>query len=71
LNWTIPEPASRLDYGFHSAAERAERKASVAPRVNDSRLTTKENLATPLAFRDVLLLLARLAGKPRAARVTA
>ena len=59
LDFSIPEPRSRLDYGFHSAEERAERKSTVAPRVNASRLTTKENLATPVPFRDVLLNLAR------------
>jgi hypothetical protein len=59
LDWSIPAPRSRLDYGFHSAAERAERRDVVAPRVNASRLHAGENLATPLAFRDVLLDLAR------------
>jgi hypothetical protein len=59
LDWSIPTPRSRLDYGFHSAEERAARKAHVAPRVNESRLTTSENLATPLAFRDVLIRLAQ------------
>ena len=59
LDWTIPAPRSRLDYGFHSAAERAERRSVVAPLVNASRLRTEENLATPTAFRDLLLSLAR------------
>lgn len=59
LDWSIPAPRSRLDYGFHSAAERAARKGDVAPRVNASRLTAAENLATPLPFRDVLLSIAR------------
>lgn len=59
LNWSIPAPSSRLDYGFHSAAERKERFSLVAPKVNASRLTTTENLSTPLAFRDVLLGIAR------------
>ena len=61
LDWSIPSPRSRLDYGFHSAAERAECRHVVAPRVNESRLTTIENLATPLAFRDVLIGIARTA----------
>jgi hypothetical protein len=69
LDWTIPPPASRLDYGFHSAEERAARKGDVAPRVNASRLTTSENLATPLAFRDVLIDLAR--GSVAAAKASA
>jgi hypothetical protein len=47
----------RLDEGFHSSAERmAARAAGVKPR---KRLTSAENLATPLAFRDVLLGIAR------------
>lgn len=58
LDWSIPEPRSRLDYGFHSAAERAAKKSSVAPRVNASRLTTRENLETPLPFAELLLSLA-------------
>ena len=68
LNWLIPEPRSRLDYGFHSAEERAARKGDVAPRVNASRLTAAENLATPLAFRDVLLSIARAAIPTQTAR---
>ena len=67
LDWSIPEPRSRLDYGFHSAEERALRKGDVAPRVNASRLTTAENLSTPPPFRDVLLNLARSARRTEAA----
>jgi len=59
LDWTIPAPRSRLDYGFHSAAERAARREVVAPRVNASRLHARENLATPVQFRDLLLSVAR------------
>ena len=61
LDWSIPAPRSRLDYGFHSAAERAAKRHEVAPRVNASRLTAAENLATPPAFRDLLLIIARSA----------
>jgi hypothetical protein len=61
LDWSIPEPRSRLDYGFHSAAERRERRHEVAPRVNATRLTAAENLATPVAFRDVLIAMAKSA----------
>jgi hypothetical protein len=61
LDWTIPEPRSRLDYGFHSAKERRELRGKVAPRVNATRLTATENLATPIPFRDLLLDLARRA----------
>lgn len=59
LDWSIPPPRSRLDYGFHSADERARLRDSIAPVVNASRLSARENLATPPAFRDVLLALAR------------
>jgi hypothetical protein len=59
LDWTIPAPRSRLDYGFHSAEERRQRGHIVTPRVRPTRLRTGENLATPLAFRDMLLGLAR------------
>jgi hypothetical protein len=51
-----PSQGARLDEGFHSAAERrAARAAGVAPR---ARLSASENLATPPAFRDVLLSMA-------------
>lgn len=47
----------RLDEGFHSKAERAAARA--AGRKPVPRLSTAENLATPIAFRDVLIGLAR------------
>jgi hypothetical protein len=59
LNWSIPEPSSRLDCGFHSAAERAEKSGDVAPLINATRLGTHENLSTPIPFRDLLLRIAR------------
>lgn len=59
LDWSIPAPSSRLD--FHSAAERASKKTSVAPKVNATRLCTRENLSTPIPFRDLLLRMARSA----------
>jgi hypothetical protein len=59
LDWSIPEPRSRLDYRFHSAAERRARRHKVAPIVNATRLTAQENLATPIPFRDLLLKIAR------------
>ena len=47
----------RLDEGFHSQEERvAARAAGVAPR---KRLSAKENRTTPIAFRDLLISLAR------------
>jgi hypothetical protein len=59
LDWSIPAPSARLDCGFHSAAERAERHAEVSPIINASRLSTSENLATPIPFRDLLIGMAR------------
>jgi len=59
LDWSIPSPMSRLDYGFHSAAERVERRTIVAPVVNATRLTARQNLETPPPFRDLLLRMAR------------
>lgn len=49
----------RLDEGFHSSKERAEARArGVLPR---KRLSTRENISTPLPFRDLLLSIARTA----------
>lgn len=52
-----PSQGRRLDEGFHSKAERDAARA--AGRKPVPRLSTKENLATPIAFRDVLLNIAR------------
>lgn len=56
-----PAPAGvRLDVGFHSAAERAAAKAAgwrPGPRLKGQR----ENAATPPAFRDLLIGIARSA----------
>ncbi len=62
LDWSIPRPRSRLDYGFHSAAERAALRDKIAPIVNRTRLHAKENLATPAQFRDILIAMARTSG---------
>lgn len=52
-----PSQGERLDEGFHSAEERARaRAAGIKPR---PRLSRTENIATPIAFRDVLLEIAR------------
>lgn len=59
LDWSIPAPRARLDYGFHSPAERAARHVEVSPRINASRLSTVENLATPTQFADLLIGMAR------------
>lgn len=54
LIWGPCEGKRRLDAGYHSTAER--RASDAAPA---RRLTTAENLATPPAFADVLLDIAR------------
>lgn len=59
LDFSIPTPRSRLDYGFHSAEERSARKAERAPVINQSRLTARENPLTPPAFAALLVGLAR------------
>jgi hypothetical protein len=60
--WGLTPGRDRLDEGFHSAAERkAARAAGVKPR---KRLSTAENLATPVPFRDLLLSIARSAVRP-------
>jgi hypothetical protein len=59
LIWGPCTDRIRLDEGFHSAAERAAaRAAGQKPR---PRLSTRENESTPIAFRDVLLAMARTA----------
>lgn len=62
LDWSIPRPRSRLDYGFHSAAERVALRDKIAPIVNRTRLHARENLATPSQFRDILIAMARTSG---------
>lgn len=51
----------RLDEGFHSKEER--RAARAAGRKPVKRLSKAENVATPPAFRDLLLSIARSAGR--------
>jgi hypothetical protein len=52
-----PSTGARLDEGFHSKSERdAARTAGQKPV---ARLSTRENIATPTPFRDLLLDLAR------------
>ncbi len=53
-----PSSGERLDEGFHSKVERDIARAS--GRAPVKRLSTRENLSTPPAFRDVLLELARM-----------
>lgn len=61
LRWGPSSGRVRLDEGFHSAAERTAARAAGAKPVK--RLPTKENLATPPAFRDLLLAIARGDGR--------
>jgi hypothetical protein len=52
-----PSQGRRLDEGFHSKAERdAARAAGIPPR---KRLSKAQNVATPIAFRDLLISIAR------------
>lgn len=60
-----PSTGERLDEGFHSKAERdAARAAGIKPR---PRLSTRENLATPIPFRDLLISIARSCARSEAA----
>ncbi len=52
-----PSRGTRLDEGFHSKAERDSARA--AGRKPVPRLSTAENLATPIPFRDLLIGMAR------------
>jgi hypothetical protein len=64
LTWGASS-GERLDEGFHSRAERdAARAAGAKPR---SRLSTAENVATPLPFRDLLIAIARTANQKETA----
>lgn len=57
LPWGKSEAVARLDEGFHSTKERRlARAAGVAPQ---KRLRRAERVSTPLAFRDLLLSIAR------------
>lgn len=59
-------PGRRLDEGFHSKAERDAARA--AGRKPISRLSKDENIATPIAFRDLLIGLARSVRLPTPTR---
>ena len=63
LKWG-PSQGRRLDEGFHSKAERDAARA--AGRKPIPRLSKRENVATPPAFRDVLLSIARSAQRQAA-----
>ncbi len=64
LKWGPSAAVTRMDAGFHSAAERRKfrRKDGAI-----ERLSKTERTATPLPFRDLLLSIARAAGERRAA----
>lgn len=64
LKWG-PSSGRRLDEGFHSKAERDAARAAGAKPV--PRLSTAENLATPIEFRGLLLSIARSARREQAA----
>lgn len=59
LRWGTSSGGVRLDYGFHSAEERAAAKAAGWVASSVRRMTGRENAETPTAFRDVLLSMAR------------
>lgn len=62
LKWGQSEgdPEYRMDEGFHSAEERARAKrAGVCRRLSRRRLSRRQRMKTPQAFRDVLLAMAR------------
>ena len=60
LKWGRCPGKARLDEGFHSKEERAiARAAGQKPR---KRLSTKENVFTPIPFRDLLIQIARDCG---------
>ncbi len=59
LDWSIPPPAvARLDEGYHSASERAAARRESKTGICQ-RLSHGQRLATPPAFRDLLISLAR------------
>ena len=64
LDWSIPTMRIKLEDGYHSREERARlRKTGIC-----QRLSHRQREATPVAFRDVLLGLARSARPTQNAR---
>lgn len=61
-----PSRGERLDEGFHSKEER--RCARAAGKIPIKRLSRAENIATPLAFRDVLISIAESVNQDRMRR---
>ncbi len=72
LDWGVSRAEHRIDgCGFHTAAERVKRLAGksraawLAERgIRSQRLSKAELAATPIAFRDMLLALARISRRP-------
>jgi hypothetical protein len=58
-----PSNGERLDEGFHSKAERLA--APAAGKKPVKRLSKAENMATPIAFRDVLIAMAESANRKK------
>lgn len=54
-----PSAGDRIDAGYHSAAERAAASADDRAARDVGRLSKRERIDTPWAFRDVLLGIAR------------
>lgn len=67
LQWGSSGTRARLDYGFHSAEERAAARKEGVVKQAERRLSTAENLATPIPFRDLLLSMARSVSARRSA----
>lgn len=61
LKWG-PIKKDRLDEGFHSAKERKEKRAQGQKPI--PRLSVKENLWTPIAFRDLLISMVNAGPEP-------
>lgn len=61
LDWSIPKLQIKLEDGYHSREERARlRRTGIC-----QRLSHKQRAATPTAFRDVLIDIARRCAKVR------
>lgn len=70
LPWgKAPGDFVRLDAGFHSAEERARAVKTGACQRLSKRLSKRQLAATPPAFRDMLIAMARTAWPPVAAAV--
>jgi hypothetical protein len=66
LRWGPSESRIRLDDGFHSAAERKAKRSAPA-RSPIERMGRSERMGTPVAFRDLLIGIARTVDVPLAA----